>query len=781
MAVSDADTSWDALPEECHPGHISHCAAIADLGRLALSGTDFSALLAETASLVARILPAHFCQIIEFQEDGDGFAVLASASDLPSAPADSLPSLRIEIAGTMSEIPWGALEACAIPPRRFSEEDHAFLHAIAYILTTAIERRRTGEQLWDTEQRLQLAAANAPGMVYRFLRHPDGRFSFAFVSEGCREVTGLTPNVFLHDPDRCLALIHGDDRANFQEAITLSAATMQPKSWQGRLVLESGEEKWVQLASRPERQANGDISWDGLLLDITVRKQTEAVRSQLAAIVESSQDAIIGNTLDGIIRSWNPAAERLFGYTAAEAIGSSYDALVPALPAHYYASLTERLRRGEPTSHYEIDRRAKDGRFIPVSVSLAPIRDAEGCTQGISSIVRDITERRRAENISQGLSVALTRTLNALTTDPEPETFLRHVLVTIRDLLDAAYITLWFYDADLDALILRLTCERGQITAPETADTPRLHHAPLWEEMTRIRQPILIEDVPGDPRIAERSRLTDHHVQTLLLVPLLMNQETRGWLSIGCAQRRIYQPDEIVLSQALAQQVTLAVELERLAEQGRHSAVLDERNRMAREIHDTLAQGFTGILLQLEAAEDVLTMDVSAAQGHLTRARELARQSLAEARRSVWALRPQVLEQQTLPAALRTLARQMTHGAAVKAHVHVHGTPRPLPPGVESDLLRIGLEAFTNALRHAQATVVHVDLTFSSHQIRLTIRDDGRGFDPDQAIQAGGMGLTSMRERAARLGAHLELSSHPGHGAEIIIVAPLGKDQEDAS
>lgn len=206
------------------------------------------------------------------------------------------------------------------------------------------------------------------------------------------------------------------------------------------------------------------------------------------------------------------------------------------------------------------------------------------------------------------------------------------------------------------------------------------------------------------------------------------------------------------------------------------SAVLAERNRIAREIHDTLAQGFAGISVQLELVARLLERAPQNAKSHLDQARALVRESLAEARRSVWDLRSQALEGSDLPAALAETATRLTAGTPVHAQVQVSGTYRQLNRVVEDNLLRIGQEAMTNAIKHAQATHLWLDLKFDSKRLRFSVRDDGRGFDPaaQQANRNGHFGLLGMRERADQLGGILTVHSRPGEGTEIVVEIPLG-------
>jgi PAS domain S-box-containing protein len=203
------------------------------------------------------------------------------------------------------------------------------------------------------------------------------------------------------------------------------------------------------------------------------------------------------------------------------------------------------------------------------------------------------------------------------------------------------------------------------------------------------------------------------------------------------------------------------------AEEARQTAVLEERTRMAREIHDTLAQAFTGILLQLGAAERVLADTPEQGEAHLRTIGDLAREGLAEARRSVQALRPQALEQGDLAGALARMVERLNTHPDTRITFRLDGAARPLPASVADHLLRMGQEAITNALRHAQASQIDVELTFGDAELTLRVTDDGRGFAGDIAPRQGHFGLTGMQERAGLIGAQLSVESQPGCGTRV--------------
>lgn len=203
-------------------------------------------------------------------------------------------------------------------------------------------------------------------------------------------------------------------------------------------------------------------------------------------------------------------------------------------------------------------------------------------------------------------------------------------------------------------------------------------------------------------------------------------------------------------------------------------AVLGERNRIAREIHDTLAQGFTGISVQLEVINDRLQDAPVGLRQHLDLARELVRSSLEEARRSVWNLRAQALIESGLSDVFGRLGRQLTDGGGAVFELTVDGSPRRLPIDVENNLLRIGQEAITNAVRHSGAKRIALCLEYHPNRIRMVVSDDGKGFDPShrQPSPIGGFGLPGLRERAAAMHATLEITRRAAGGTNIELAVP---------
>jgi signal transduction histidine kinase len=222
----------------------------------------------------------------------------------------------------------------------------------------------------------------------------------------------------------------------------------------------------------------------------------------------------------------------------------------------------------------------------------------------------------------------------------------------------------------------------------------------------------------------------------------------------------------------------------RLLTSAREAGVLGERQRMAREIHDTVAQGLTGILTQLEVADSVID-DVPAARARLNTVRTLARESLNEVRRSLQGMRPASLDEAQLAAALHDLAANWSRATGKPASVEVTGDPQPLHTEVEITLLRVAQEALTNVGKHASATRVGLTLSYMEDVVVLDIRDDGSGFTPEATgpSDAGGFGLIGMRQRVIRLAGAFEIETAPGQGTGISATVPAippGSDAESS-
>ncbi len=339
-------------------------------------------------------------------------------------------------------------------------------------------------------------------------------------------------------------------------------------------------------------------------------------------------------------------------------------------------------------------------------------------------------------------------------------------------------VNIFLLEPSSGALMLKALCLSGQKVVIPVGVPLEVDEEGIVGWVAQTGEPILANDVSEDPRYRSVEALRD--TKSELAVPVKIGNRVLGVLDIESTEVDAFSEADLFTAQTLADQLAVAIENARLYEETRQMAVMEERNRMAREIHDTLAQGFSGIILQLEAAEQALGEDTSATERHLNQARSLARKSLAEARRSVWNLRPQALEQLPLVEAIKQEVDKFSQSIGVNARFSVFGARRDLLPELEAGLLRICQESMTNVRKHAKATEVEVNLTFDESAVGLSISDNGVGFKP--RTSGGGekkrdtFGLISMRERARGLGGTFEVQSRRGKGTLVRVVIPTSKE-----
>jgi PAS domain S-box-containing protein len=414
-----------------------------------------------------------------------------------------------------------------------------------------------------------------------------------------------------------------------------------------------------------------------------------------------------------------------------------------------------------------------------------PVVQKSGDVDEFIGITMDISESKRAENavraseqVARGQVEALVQSLDILATAPSPEKFIGQMLGTIGRLLNAQSVILWLLDEASDSIVLRAGA-RGTNLAAVEQEHPFVLDPSSWrenqglQEMFFTRVPQLCDDIEPDPRISAvlRDYYRSNGTKKFLTIPMLIGGRVNGFIEIRHDDRPPYRPEEVELSQAIAHQAMLAIQLNQFAEQSQQAAVLKERNRMARDIHDTLAQGLTGVIVQLQAAEDAFLKGYKKqSRDHMRNAQELARLGLGEARRSVRALRPRALEESSFWEALKSAIKSTTTGTSLETKFVVRGELRELPPVVQENLLHIGQEALTNTLKYARATRFETRLSFREKEVRLDLRDNGSGFKKNG--RRGGFGLTGMRERVEQIGGALTIASAPGKGTQIVVILP---------
>jgi signal transduction histidine kinase len=262
-------------------------------------------------------------------------------------------------------------------------------------------------------------------------------------------------------------------------------------------------------------------------------------------------------------------------------------------------------------------------------------------------------------------------------------------------------------------------------------------------------------------------------VHSFMAAPMVIRNTGMGMLAVASTKPGIYDQASLNLIQVFANQAAIAIENARLYEQAQAAAALEERTRLARELHDSATQSLYSATLISEAGKELAEEgDQESAGYHLTRVSELVQQALKDMRLLVFQLRPPVLEEEGLVMALQHRIDAVEKRAGMEVRLITDGLP-PLSVPMKDQLYGIATEALNNVLKHAQADKAMIIINSDEANLSLEVRDDGQGFDPQVANNGGGMGLLNMAERAAELDADLTISSSPGEGTCIRVCAPL--------
>lgn len=420
-------------------------------------------------------------------------------------------------------------------------------------------------------------------------------------------------------------------------------------------------------------------------------------------------------------------------------------------------------------------------RFEPAVVSAleiaAGVLGAALHRQKLLEAVQRERERAVEERVAElaRANAAIRGSLERLAGKPDLSSFVGDVLLEATRLVNAAAGTITVAHETKAEWHVMAHVHHGLLTSPPFADSVPFDQTEIDPLFRESPDPIDLDIEYGDncpwPGALEYHRAHGH--RRLYVRPLVFGKSNVGFIVLAFVDGNSIDVRQSELLVAMAQQATLAVELTRLASSARQAAVLGERNRISQEIHDGLAQGFTGILMQLGAAEELHGFSRSSPLAPiLQRVKDLAREGLAEARRSVLALRPLPSRDKGLEHALRQLAERSTiSGRTVCTFDGAAATG--LAPEHEHDLLRIAQEAVSNAVRHGRPRTIRISISEYDERWTLTIADDGIGMQlPPERCARRGFGLTNMRERAEAIGAEWIIESQAGTGTRVRVQLP---------
>jgi signal transduction histidine kinase len=398
------------------------------------------------------------------------------------------------------------------------------------------------------------------------------------------------------------------------------------------------------------------------------------------------------------------------------------------------------------------------------------------------ALAREINERRRAECMARIQRDAMQLAIDLLVREPDISGFFRVFIKTLVEECESHACGVWLLDSDDPAgarceLWMAYVEDRfftKDATGWDTLALPResmaahlLSYRPGWTEM--------VDYAGEDARLPEHVRAFNRSagIEAVHVAPLVLPTRNLGWFALSSGGGTLCDGGawHRALLDAMARQATMALHQSQLAEhsrtEARRQAVLEERNRLARDIHDTLAQGFAAILMQLQGAQRAASALPPPVSRSIETAVDLARTHMIEARRSVGALRPQESGSEDVAAALERLTELARRGTDVPIELAISDLP-PLTGGADREILGIAQEALTNAVRHAKARRIRIQAEgVRSVGFRLSVADDGRGIAKERF--GVGFGMTSMQERADRIGASLTIVTAARSGTEVVL------------
>ena len=360
---------------------------------------------------------------------------------------------------------------------------------------------------------------------------------------------------------------------------------------------------------------------------------------------------------------------------------------------------------------------------------------------------------------------AMSDAVLAIAGERSVDTVLQRIVHAARELAGARYAALGVPDGE-GAFARFITSGMTEAEIEAMGPLPRTHG--LLGAMLESEDSYRTLDIKRDPRFRGWWPSAHPQMASFLGVPIVARGEVIGAFYLTDKERAEgFSEEDQELIEMLAPHAAVAMENARLYERSRELSIVEERNRLARELHDSLVQKLFGVVLAAQSAATLLERDSDAAREQVEHLQELAREAVVELRSLVFQLRPAELETEGLGSALRKHVELLGRAHRASISVELSGTPR-LRPGIDEEVFRIAQESLQNALRHSRAEHIQLRLDEGAGGLRLTVSDDGVGFEPEDAsLRARRLGLTSMEERARALGARLRIDSAPGRGTTI--------------
>jgi len=603
----------------------------------------------------------------------------------------------------------------------------------------------------------------------------DAEDRITYWNKGAEELYGWTQDEVLG------RVTHTLFQTEFPEPLdSISGVLRREGRWQGELIHTRKNGSKLTVLSRWALTCDQETNTESIMeanIDITQAKEAERANSLLAAIVGSSDDAIVSKRLDGIINSWNKAAERMFGYTAEEAVGQHITLIIPPDRRGEETQILQRLRRGERIDHFETLRRRKDGTLLDISLTISPVKDGSGKIIGASKVARDVTERRRAE---RALRESEERFRAIVETTPECvklvacDGTLLHMNPPGLAMVGAScaelvvgknvYGLIAPHDRERFRDFNERVCngEKGSLEFDIVALDGVSHHmeshaAPLRMTDGSVVQLAVTGDITERVRVHEQLRKNEEDLRTLA-------DELEKQVHIRTQELEQRNAEVLQQSEQLRE---LSNRLLRTQD--------DERRHIARELHDSAGQIIAALSMNLATMAQNITSNQPQGKA-LADSQDLVRQLNQEIRTTSYLLHPPLLDETGLPGAIHWYIKGLMERSGLSIDVKIADDFGRLSSEMELALFRIVQECLTNIHRHSGSDAAIVRLARADGNVKLEVEDEGTGIPAEKLrgirAQRSGVGITGMRERVRHFNGVMDIRSN-GAGTKISVMLPV--------
>ncbi len=533
------------------------------------------------------------------------------------------------------------------------------------------------------------------------------------------------------------------------------------------LIAKDGFERPINDSGAPIRDPDGNLIGAVLVFrDFTAERQAEltlqASEQRYRTLVENATDMIYTLDLEGNLTSLNHAGEVMTGYTQAELLNTSIARLIRADDHSLMQQMLARKMQGTEQTRYELELHTKSGEPLTLEVN-SRLAYHDGKPVGIQGIARNITARKQAERHQQLLQEFTIKLATALTSYQVTEL----IMETFRQLSGQSFSSIFRLSTDGQAL------ERVDTSLnPQYLENyPQLSlatSAPMTDAV-RNQQVVWIESQQEYLRLYPRftEEIQRLNVCSVLCLPFFSAHGVTGGIYIALQTTQQLTLDERNLLFAMAQVCGQALERVQLSEQAQQMVVVEERHRLARELHDAVSQTLFSATTMAEAVAKGRKRDPEQVVQLMEQVVILNRSAMAEMRTLLLELRPETILRSKLSELLRQLIESVKGRRLIETTFEVNGDEIVLPSEVHLAFYRMAQESLNNAMKHSQAKNIYIRYSQQPTQVVLNIADDGQGFDTQQ--DTNGLGLISLRERAQAIGADIQIMSQPGQGTQVIV------------